>query len=483
MNRDFIINILLVFAINILIKPFYIFGIERTIQNRIGEDYGLFFTLYSFTYLFHILTDLGIRHYNNRNIAQHTFLLEKYFPSLLMLKGWLGLIYFGMIMLMGLFFGYVQRYPGFVLLIGLNQLLSSLVAFLRSNISALGLYQIDSLISTLDRFLLIVVLGPILYLPYFGNSFHLSWFIYAQMLTLSVTAAIAFFIIRRHMKVLKFKVNRLFLWSLLRQSAPYALAVFLMTAYAKVDAIMIEMLLGDRGLKEADYYASAYRLFEASNMIGVLFAGLLIPMFAKQLKSKDNFRSLLGYSFKMIMGGALTLSIATIFYRTEIMVFLYEHGSAYTGDILGWLMISFLAVSGIYIYSALLTADDQIKKMNLVFVIGLILNLFLNGGLIPYYQAYGAALATACTQVFVFVGLLLITFRVFHFSLTWSTLIRLFAAIVLMVAIALFIKDFVRLPWTYQFLITGALCGLVAMATKLLDIKSFLELREEKQIT
>ena len=479
MNRDFIINILLVFAINILIKPFYIFGIERTIQNRVGEDYGLFFTLYSFTYLFHILTDLGIRHYNNRNIAQHNFLLEKYFPSLLQLKGWLGLIYLGVIVVVGLCFGYVQKYPGFICLIGVNQLLSSLVAFLRSNISGLGLYQTDSLISTLDRFLLILVLSPLLYLPFFEGHFDISWFIYAQMFTLSLTAFTAFVITRKHIKVLKFTVNWLFLFSLLRQSAPYALAVFLMTAYAKIDAIMIEMLLGDRGLKEADYYASAYRLFEASNMVGVLFAGLLIPMFAKQIKSNSNFKSLLEYSFKMIMGGALVLSITTIFYRTEIMILLYEHGSVYTGNILGWLMVSFLAVSGIYIYSALLTADDQIKKMNQIFVIGLVMNLLLNGGLIPYFQAYGAALATACTEVFVFLGLLWVTFRVFRFTLSVATLIRLLSAMILMIIGAQIIKAFVGIPWFYQFLITGLLGGLIAMATKLVDMKSFLELRQQ----
>ena len=41
MNREFILNILLLVFINLLIKPFFIFGIDLTVQNRVGEDYGL----------------------------------------------------------------------------------------------------------------------------------------------------------------------------------------------------------------------------------------------------------------------------------------------------------------------------------------------------------------------------------------------------------------------------------------------------------
>lgn len=477
MKRAFIVNILLVFAINGLIKPIYIFGIERTIQNTVDKgEYGLFFTLYSFTYLFHIISDLGIRQFNNRNIAQHTFLLDKYFPNLLVVKGLISLLYLLVVLIAGMIMGYTQQYPYFVTMITFSQILQSLVFFLRSNISGLGLYKLDSILSAIDRFLLILILAPLLYIPSLNQQFEISWFIHAQIFTLSITVVIAFLIIWKNLHTFKPRFNLPFIILLLKKSAPYAIAVFLMTAYTKVDAIMINQILGENGLFENDYYASAYRLFEASNMAGVLFAGLLIPMFAKLIKAKANFSQLLNYSFQMIIGGSLALVIATFLFRAEIMMSLYESGSQYSGDILGMLMISFLAVSGIYIYSALLTADNQMKAMNRVFILGLLLNLICNSLLIPEYKGYGAAIATAITQFFVFGGLVYLTQRYFRLGVEPRTVIRIIIMASASYFLGLFIKGWLDIAWLYKFVMVIGISIGIAFALRLLDLKSFLEL-------
>ena len=62
-------------ANDFLIKPFWIFGIDRTVQNMIGtEQYGLYYALFNFSFLFNIFLDLGITNFNNRNISQNSFL-------------------------------------------------------------------------------------------------------------------------------------------------------------------------------------------------------------------------------------------------------------------------------------------------------------------------------------------------------------------------------------------------------------------------
>ena len=87
LQREFLFNIFFLVLINLLIKPFFIFGIDLTVQNRLPEgDYGLYFTLLNFTYLFQILNDFGIQNFNNRHVSQHPHLLPKYFPNLLALK-------------------------------------------------------------------------------------------------------------------------------------------------------------------------------------------------------------------------------------------------------------------------------------------------------------------------------------------------------------------------------------------------------------
>ena len=70
MNRDFLLNLAFLIGINLLVKPLYILGIDVTVQNVVGENYGLYFALLNFTYLMQIVGDLGIQQFNNRRIAQ-----------------------------------------------------------------------------------------------------------------------------------------------------------------------------------------------------------------------------------------------------------------------------------------------------------------------------------------------------------------------------------------------------------------------------
>ena len=481
MNREFLVNILLLVVLNLGVKTVYIFGIDRTVQNRVSEgDYGIYFTILSFTFLFHIITDLGVYSFNNRHIAQHRFLLDKYFPGLLLLKAILGLCFFAVIFVFGLVTGYVREYPFFVWGLGMVQVLSSLVAFLRSNVSGLGMYKTDSFLSVLDRLLLIILCGTLLTHPAWGTDFRIEWFIQCQIFTLSVTALVAFAIIRSRMQALRFRFNRAFTLLLLKKSAPFALAIFLMTIYSRLDGVMIDLLLPD-GILEADLYASAHRLFQASNMVGMLFAGLLLPMFARQLKQGEAIRPLLRFSFSMVMGGAIPLALATVFYRQEIMVWMYNSGSQYTGDILGFLMLGFVGVSGAYIYSALLTANDNLGQMNRVFIVGVLLNVVLNLILIPIHKALGAAAATCLTQFFILAGLVMLSLKALELAYSLRIVANISLVALLTTGSAYLLKGITLFEWQWEFLLVFGIGLICAVAFGLLDRRSFLELIQTRK--
>ena len=72
MQRKFITNLALVLALNLLIKPFWILGIDRAVQNAVGtEQYGFYYSIFGFSFLLNILLDLGITNFNNKNISQN----------------------------------------------------------------------------------------------------------------------------------------------------------------------------------------------------------------------------------------------------------------------------------------------------------------------------------------------------------------------------------------------------------------------------
>src|SRR6056297_3407599 len=146
----FITNLALVFALNLLIKPFWIFGIDRTIQNMVGAaEYGFYFSLLNFSFLLNILLDLGINNYNNRNIAQNNQLLSKSLSSIIGLRLLLAVGYFVISFSIAGVIGYEWRQLKVLLFLLLNQFLASFILYFRSNLSGLHYFKTDSVLSVL----------------------------------------------------------------------------------------------------------------------------------------------------------------------------------------------------------------------------------------------------------------------------------------------------------------------------------------------
>ena len=206
MNKEFSLNIIFLISINLLIKPFFIFGIDRTVQNVVGtETYGVYFTLLSLTYLFGIINDFGIQNFNNRSISQNPSLLQQYFPNILAIKTLLGGAYLVVIFLMAWVWKYDFEVWHILFFLSINMILAQFIYYFRSNISGLGMYRIDSVISALDKLLMILICGALLWLPIFSGKFQIEWFVYAQTASFFLTALIAFFIVNATALMISFR--------------------------------------------------------------------------------------------------------------------------------------------------------------------------------------------------------------------------------------------------------------------------------------
>ena len=148
MKKNFIINLAILLFVNLLVKPIYIFGIERNVQNIVGaEEFGFYFSLFNFSLLLQIILDLGTTNLNNRNIAQHEHMLGKYFSNIVGLKFILAVFYAIISLSIAFIIGYEPRQLKLLSLLIFNQFLASFVLYLRSNISGMHLFKTDSIIS------------------------------------------------------------------------------------------------------------------------------------------------------------------------------------------------------------------------------------------------------------------------------------------------------------------------------------------------
>ncbi len=398
MQRSFLSSLFLIILLNLLVKPFFILGIDAEVQNRVGEAvYGNYFALLNFSFLLNILLDLGTTNYNTRNIAQHPQLITKHFSKILWLRLSLFILYASFTLITGLFIGYSgdEFYLLFILMI--NQFLVAVIQFCRSNFGGLHLFRSDAIVSVMDRLLLIVFCSVLLWTNLFGNEFEIIWFIYAQTLAYALTALLALIMLRAKSGKIKLNFKRDFSIVLLKNSFPYALLILLMMMYSRMDSVMIERLLPD-GDVQAGVYAQGFRYLDAVNMIALLFAGMLLPVFARLLKVNGNVTIHLELAVRLLVGMSLIISICAFLFKTELLELRYENVSELSAKSFGYLILSFIPISFTYIYGTLLTANGNLRQLNSMAFFGLALNLILNFILIPRYEAEGAAIATLITQ-------------------------------------------------------------------------------------
>ena len=287
MKRFFVTNLFFLLTLNILIKSFWILGIDREVQNALSADvYGMYYALFNFTYLFNIILDFGITNYNNRTIAQHTQLLKKYFARIVPLKFALAAIYFVIILIVGAFLGYSSYQIKLLSWMCITQVLQSFISYLRSNITSLMLFKTDSVISVLDRSLLIVFCGIFLWNDSLRAIFTIDHFVYIQTLTMFITFLVALIVCLSKTRLLKLKWNFAFNLHILKDGLPYALLGLLMACYNRMDSVMLLALVEDNGVSSG-IYASGFRLVDSANMVAYLFSVILLPLIAKMIKENQ----------------------------------------------------------------------------------------------------------------------------------------------------------------------------------------------------
>ncbi|MCK9498511.1 MAG: oligosaccharide flippase family protein [Bacteroidales bacterium] len=480
MRKKFIINLAFLILLNVLIKPFWIFGVERSVQNIVGSaEFGFYFSLFNFSLLLNIILDLGITNFNNRNISQNPQLLRKHVSNIVSLKLILAVFYAVLTIGAAFVIGYDSRQLGILFILILNQFLSSLVLYLRSNISGLQLFKTDSLISVLDRFIMILVCSILIWGNVTDKPLKIEWFVLTQTFAYLTTALVTFIIVIYKAKFFKLNFDFRFFRVFLKQSYPYALLILLMAFYNRIDSVMLERLLPD-GKHQAGIYAQAYRILEAASMFPYLFSILLLPMFSKMLKKKESITELAKLSFSMILVPAIFLVSVCCFFSDQIMDLMYWEHVDVSSQTLSFLMIGFIGISTTYIFGTLLTANGSMKQLNTMAFIGMILNITLNLILVPRLQVKGSAIAGMITQLFTGFTQLILAKYIFKFKINYKLIFSITIFIVIVILSTVFLSK-LNINWIKTVLIIGIISLLASFATGLFKVKVLYQLLKERE--
>jgi O-antigen/teichoic acid export membrane protein len=477
MKKTFISNFILLMSVNLLIKPFWILGIDRGVQNAVGyEQYGIYSNLFAFSMLFITLLDLGINNYTSSNIAKDPLKLKQEFVALTGFKLGSSLIYLAITLFLGLAIGYPIDRIKLLWIFGLNQILCYFYTFFRSIVGGLQLFKTDAFLSVVDRLLMIILCGLMLWFGVFEMS--ITKFIWAQTIAYASAVALSFWVIKPHLKGLNWQINWQAFKKIVSEMLPYALLSLLMTFYTRLDVVLIPQILPDGDIQNG-IYASAYRLLEAANMMAALVAMLLLPMFSKMIAGKMDLKPLVQFSTGLLLLPAFTFCLIAYFYQDPIIHLLNNQSTAYSASIFGLVILCFFPLCAMYIYGTLLTANGNFKILNILAAAALLINLGLNIWLIPIYKAYGAAIAAISTQGFI--GLSNFVIGKMRLKIYFDRqFVQNFFLAVLLISMSMLLSNYLNLLWWQSAIFLVIITLGLMFYLKFLDIQQAIALLKSR---
>ena len=472
-QKDFVFNLCLLIFLNLLVKPFWMLGVDVGVQNSVGaESYGIYFSIFNFTMLFNMVLDMGTTNFNNRNIARNTQLLDKHLSSYIILRLLLGVAYFVVIYAVALLIGYRGIQLKLLFWIALNQFLSAFLLYLRSNISALLMFKTDSVISVTDRLLMILFCGLLLWGNVTEKPFQIEWFVWCQTAAYLITIAIALTIVLRKASLRRLHWNTAFFLVIIKKSLPYALITLLMASYYRIDSVLLERLLPrDIAATQAGIYATAFRLLDALVMIAYLFSVILLPLFSKMLKQKENVVPVVRTSFSFLFLFSVSAVVILYVYREPIIRLFYPDVVESSVAVFRLIIFGLIPISMNYLFGTLLTANGSMKQLNVTAAIGIAINVTVNLLLIPRMLACGSAVASFCTQFTVSVLQFILAWRIIGFPLSSLPWLRCLIFLSVLIPVTAFAPTVLHLSVVWQLIFLTAFALALGFATGLLNLK------------
>ena len=470
MEKKLLSGLFWVLLLNLLIKPFWFLGIEVGVQNAVGaEQYGFYFGIFNLAYIFNILLDLGITNFNTRNIAQHPHLISKHFPYLLSIKLLLLALYMVVTFSTGLLLGYHSRQFYLLAFLSFNQFLNSFILYLRSNFEGLLLFKWDSVISILDRVIMIAICGALLWLPQ-HPAFKIEYFVYAQTAAYLLTALIALTVLVSKTGFGRLRLSRPFTLAILKQSLPFALLVLLMASYNRLDPILLQKLsptgLGDYN---AGIYASAFRLLDVLTMVTYLVSVPLLPIYARLTKSPTTeLASTTRIVTSLMLVYSITAAITLASMDTQLMELLYTDHIDESATVFSILVYGIIPIAMTYVFGTLLTAAGRLRQLNTFALCTLAINILINVFCIPRWGALGSAWASLVAQSFMAITQLWAAMKIFHLRPSWGYILKIvFFTLSITSCTLLTPSDH---AWWLRLTIVGIVALVLAVLLKLIDI-------------
>jgi O-antigen/teichoic acid export membrane protein len=230
---------------------------------------------------------------------------------------------------------------------------------------------------------------------------------------------------------------------------------------------MLDKMIDDTDF-QAGVYATAYRFYDAANMTTYLFAALVLPMFAANFNDNKVLGDLYNIAVRLVIVVSVIISTVLFTFSNELIDVLLDNYDQQSIAVLKILSITYLIMSISYILGSLMIAKNNLRKLNYLFLGGIIVNVLLNGIFISRFEAIGAAFATLITQTMILIGQYIIVFYETKLKLELLTLVKIIGYALLTILFSHYVQISFSFGVIYKLIIIITFALLFALSLRLI---------------
>jgi len=260
--------------------------------------------------------------------------------------------------------------------------------------------------------------------------------------------------------------------SLIYSVLPFALTVFLMSVHVRADGFLLERIHPD-GAHEAGIYAAAYRLLDASNMVGYLVASFFMPFIARLWSENQALGKTILQTRHLQLMFAVTIAAIVIMLAPWLEKILYHREDGYSIQVLRWCLPALIGYSFVQVYGTVMTATGNIVAFCYLNLTAVFINIILNLFLIPSYGAFGCCISALCSQAFLAVATMVFVNGKLKIAADARSL-GLYLLNGLLVCTTLYLLSKTSLNTPLTLLISMLVSFLIMWSTKMISLNSWL---------
>lgn len=414
-----------------MIKPIWII-LENLVQNKIGhEEYGLYSALFSFGFIFLILTDFGINYYVTKSIARNSSETVSLFSQVTLFKIILTVLFPVVVTFLGYLWGYKYEHLIFLFFLSLTNSLLQLILFGKAILQGKQEFYLDSYLGVLDK----VLLALFTFLLVIFSEISLESFIAARLLSAIITVGMGYYFLKKIIGLMHLTFNWKKIKNIIVSSLPFASMAVLYSVNDKIDQVLLERLLGKT---PTGLYAAAYRWLDATMMYIWIIMPIFFARFPFYKEDTQQVQKLFNAA-QLIAAIPVVLAASFVFFYPEVLVYFLNNSSEselkVIKELLRILFVSLLLNGFFNIYSTYLNAMGYVKIVNISIIISVVVNILLNFMIVPTYGVIASAWITVISTLILCIFAFIFTGTNTDIKIPWKILFKLSVLFILLVSL------------------------------------------------